>query len=89
MDFDYLNKDNKRKSEDAEYTKAMKPKSGTSPDEFCPKLEKDLVEKQDVDKVDAITGATNSVTNFKTLSKTALENAKKGDTKEAVVPLKE
>ena len=89
VDFDYLNKDNKRKSEDAEYTKAMKPKSGTSPDEFCPKLEKDLVEKQDVDKVDAITGATNSVTNFKTLSKTALENAKKKNTKEAVVPLKE
>ncbi|MBC2398155.1 FMN-binding protein [Clostridium tetanomorphum] len=89
VDFDYLNKDNKRKSEDKEYNEKMKPISKTAPNEFCPKLEKDLVDKQEVDKVDAISGATTSTKNFKNLAKAALENAKKGDTKEAVVELKE
>lgn len=86
VDFDYLNKDNKRKSEDAAYTKAMAPKSGTSPDKFCPQLEKALVDKQDIEKVDVVTGATQSTKNFKDLAKLVLENAKKGDYNEIIVP---
>lgn len=86
VDFDYLNKDNKRKSEDAGYTKAMAPKSGTSPDKFCPQLEKALIDKQDPDKVDVVTGATHSTDNMKQLAKLALESAKKGDTKEVLAP---
>lgn len=89
VDFDYLNKDNKRKSEDKEYNEKMKPVSKTAPNEFCPKLEKDLVDKQEVDKVDTISGATISTENFRNLSKEALENAKKGEKKEVIVPLKE
>ena len=86
VDFDYLNKDNKRKSEDAAYTKAMAPKSGTSPDKFCPQLEKALIDKQDIEKVDVVTGATTSTNNMKQLAKLVLENAKKGDYNEIVVP---
>ncbi|WP_052085882.1 FMN-binding protein [Clostridium sp. HMP27] len=86
VDFDYLNKDNKRKSEDADYIKAMASKSGTSPDKYCPQLEKALIDKQDLEKVDGVTGATNSTNNMKQLAKLALENAKKGDYNEVIVP---
>lgn len=86
VDFDYLNKDNKRKSEDADYIKAMASKSGTSPDKYCPQLEKALVEKQDLEKVDVVTGATSSTNNMKQLAKLVLENAKKGDYNEIIVP---
>ncbi|WP_125151948.1 FMN-binding protein [Clostridium rectalis] len=90
VDFDYLSKDNKRKTEDRNYNETMKKsKSKTSPKEFCPKLEKNLVEKQDLNKVDGVSGATSSVENFKALAKAALENASKGETKETIVPLKE
>ncbi len=63
----------------------MKKVSKTSPEEFQPKLAKDLVEKQDIAKVDSVTGATNSSNDFKKLAKAALDNAKAGKTEEAVV----
>lgn|SRR3712207_4822157 len=88
VDFDYLNKDNKRKSQDEKYNKSMKEKAGTSPKEFCSKVSKDLVEKQNLDKLDGISGATHSVNEFKTLAKAALNNAEKGNTEEATVKIK-
>lgn len=86
VDFDYLNKDDKRKSEDANYIKEMAAKSGTSPDKFCPQLEKALIEKQDIEKVDVVTGATYATNDMKKLAKVILENAKKGNYNEIVVP---
>ncbi|WP_051541932.1 FMN-binding protein [Clostridium lundense] len=88
VDFDYLNKDNKRKSQDKTYNEKMKPVSKTAPNEFCPKLGKDLVNKRDIDKVDNISGATVSTQEFKNLAKAALKNAKKGDQKEVIIQLK-
>lgn len=86
VDFDYLNKDDKRKSEDADYIKEMAAKSGTSPDKFSKELEKALIEKQDSEKVDIVTGATYATNDMKKLAKLILENAKKGDYNEIVVP---
>ncbi|WP_129724991.1 FMN-binding protein [Xylanivirga thermophila] len=86
--FDYENEEGALKSEDDEYNKTMKDASGTSPEEFSPKLAEDLVEKQDVDKVDTVTGATHSVDDFKELAKAALKNAKAGNTEEVIVEQK-
>lgn len=78
--YDYVNKDGKLKSKDAEYNKAMKDKSGTSPAEYAPALGKALVDKQDPSKVDKVTGATHSSDAFKEMAKKLIdEKAKKGD----------
>lgn len=61
---------------DAGYNSTMKEKSGTNPEESFPALEKALVEKQDVTKVDAVTGATHTSDSFKTLAEKALADAK-------------
>lgn len=61
---------------DAEYNTNMKAKSGTNPETAFPALEKALVEKQNVADVDAITGATHTTENFKTLAEKALAEAK-------------
>lgn len=83
--FDYVNEEGELKSEDEEYNALMKDTSGTSPEEFSPALAEDLVAKQDVKKVDTITGATASVDNFKKLAEAALNNAKSGKTEEAII----
>lgn len=85
VDFDYVNAEGDLKSEDEEYNEIMKEKSGTSPEEFSPALEKDLIEKQNVKDVDDITGATTSVKNFKKLAEAALKNAKAGNTEEVIL----
>ena len=83
--FDCVNADGKLKSQDADNNSSMKKVSKTSPEEFQPKLAADLVAKQDIEKVDSVTGATNSSNDFKKLAKAALDNAKAGKTEEAVV----
>lgn len=87
--FDYTNKeDGHLKSTDQNYIKAMAAKSGTSPDKYTVELADALVEKQDVEKVDSVTGATHSADNFKALAKAAVENATAGKTDLAKVELK-
>ncbi|WP_326511702.1 FMN-binding protein [Clostridium intestinale] len=87
--FDYTNeKDGTLKSANADYNKAMAAKSGTSPDKYTVELAKALVEKQDVEKVDTVTGATHSSENFKTLVKAAVDNATAGKTDTAKVEIK-
>ncbi|NMA95394.1 MAG: FMN-binding protein [Clostridiales bacterium] len=83
--FDYVNEEGELKSEDEEYNKIMMEASGSSPEEFSRELPKDLIEKQDIKKVDMITGATGSVENFKKLGEVALKNAKAGNTADAEV----
>lgn len=85
VDFDYVNEDGDIKSEDEEYNALMKEKSGSSPEEFSPALEQQLIEKQNVKEIDNITGATHSVENFKKLAEAALKNAKSGNTEEAII----
>jgi major membrane immunogen (membrane-anchored lipoprotein) len=74
--FDYINKDNALKSEDAGYNASMEKVTGTSPEKAFPQLSDALVEKQDVAAVEAVAGATSSSTDFTTLAAKALEQAK-------------
>ncbi|NLP46868.1 MAG: FMN-binding protein [Epulopiscium sp.] len=73
--FDYVNENGQLKKEDEGYNIAMKGKSGTSPEEAFPQLEQELIEKQNVDNIDVVTGATVSSEDFKTIAKKALEKA--------------
>jgi len=88
VDFDYVNEEGNLKSEDEEYNATMKEASGTSPEEFSPALEQQLIEKQNVKEIDNITGATHSVENFKELANAALKNAKSGNTEEVILEQK-
>lgn len=85
--FDYVDKDGKLKSQNDAYNKAMLAKNKTNPAKYTVELDKQLVDKQDITKIDAITGATDSSNNFKALGKAALDKAAKGDTATAVLPL--
>ncbi|MBZ4645351.1 MAG: FMN-binding domain protein [Clostridia bacterium] len=83
----YAKPDGKLKSDDADYAKNMKAKSGITPAEAYAKMNEDLVAKQDIAKVDVVTGATSSSEFFKELVAKALEKAKTGDTTETVLPM--
>lgn len=79
-DFDYYSKDgNMRKTEDEEYNKNMKEKSGISSKEAIEKLNQELVDKQTAD-VEVVTGATHTTDNFKTSTEVLLKAASEGNT---------
>lgn len=73
------------KSWDNGYMNRMKSAQGTYPNEYTRKYAAQLVESQDIEKVDAVTGASNSGNNFVRLVRAALENAAKGNQEVAVV----
>jgi len=64
VEYDEVNKDGKKKSEDEGYAKAMKANSGLTPTIVFAKLTKTALEK---DTVDVVTGATGTSASFKTL----------------------
>lgn len=76
VDFDYVNKDNKLKSEDQGYIKAMEDKTKVNLANAIVELEKALVDGQDAAAVNAVAGATASSNDFKALAETALKDAK-------------
>ena len=76
VDFDYVNKDNKLKSEDQGYIKAMEDKTKVNLANAMKELESSLVSTQDAATVNAVSGATGTSTDFKTLAAKALESAK-------------
>ena len=84
-DFDNLNKDGKRKSEDAEYEKQMKDKVKVGPAEYFKAYNVGLVDKQNPSDVEAVAGATNAHTSFVEYANKLIEAAQKGDTKEIKV----
>jgi major membrane immunogen (membrane-anchored lipoprotein) len=86
--YDEINGDGVKKSDDEAYNERMVGVAGVGPIEFIPELNQQLVDKQDADKVDTITGATSSTTLFKELAAAAIEKAKAGDATEAVIELK-
>ena len=87
--FDYTNKaDGHLKSGDQAYITAMSAKSPTSPDKYTKELASALVDKQDIAKVDTVTGATHSSDNFKALVKAAVDNATNSKTDTATVEIK-
>ena len=74
--YDEVAEDGTSKLDNEGYNTKMKEASGTNPIEAFPQLEAALVEKQDVAAVDAVTGATSTSNNFKTLAEKALSEAK-------------
>ncbi len=86
VDFDALNEDGEKKSQDEDY-KAAYTGAGyqTYPADYSKKLEDSLLSKQNPDQVDAVAGATNSSRSFKDLVKQLESRMKKGDTSTLVV----
>ncbi len=80
-DFDYYNEAGDRKTEDEEYNKNMKDKSGVSAKEAIEQLNEALVEGQEAE-VEVVSGATHTAENFVKSATALLEKAAKGDTEE-------
>ena len=69
-----------KKSEDIDYETAMRNAGGkTWPRDFSAKLTQQLVEKQKINDVDGVAGATNSTNDFKKLVKALSKNMTNGD----------
>lgn len=80
VDFDSVNKDGGRKSENEAYREAMEPVANTYPGKFYPELEAQLKEKQDPAKIETVAGATVSTNAAKELAKALVSNMQNGDT---------
>lgn len=78
--FGYADKDGNLKADNEEYNTAMKDKSGVSSKEATEQLNAQLVETQDVDAVEVVSGATHTSTNFTTATKALLAAAEEGNT---------
>lgn len=76
--FDYINADAEKKSEDSTYVAGMKEKTGIGVDEAMRQLSEQLLQVQDPDQVDIVTGATQTSQEFITLAKAAYDNYKQG-----------
>ncbi|MBD3948673.1 FMN-binding protein [Tuanshanicoccus lijuaniae] len=86
--YDMVDKDGKLKSENEEYNKAMKDKTGSSFAEAVEAYNKGLVEKQNVSDVEAVSGATSTHDSFVEYAKLLLEAAAKGETETIKVEVK-
>lgn len=73
VDYDEVNEEGKRKSEDEDYGKSMEDASGISPAEAYKRLEESLVSTQSIDEVESVTGATGSYEAFKEVAEKALK----------------
>lgn len=69
----------KLKSEDAAYNEAMFATKGTKPTIYLDELEKALLEHQDPDKVETVSGATTSSKDFRTFVEAVLASAREGN----------
>lgn len=73
------------KSWDNTYMETMLTVNGTYPNEYTRTYVSQLLETQDPEDIDAISGASSSATNFKKLSAAAIRQAVKGDPSTIVV----
>lgn len=67
------------KSWDNAYMQTMLHSNGTYPNEYTRYYAQQLLDDQNEDTIDALTGASTSCSSFQKLSKAVLEQAKKGD----------
>lgn len=67
------------KSWDNAYMKNMKNLQGTYPNSYTRNYAAQLLEKQNSEDIDSITGATSSGSSFLVLAEAVIEQAKKGD----------
>ncbi|MDF2655460.1 MAG: putative lipoprotein [Bacillota bacterium] len=88
--YDYTNEAGEKRTENKGYIEGFSAANeGMTPREAFDELGVRLVDKQDIEKVDAVSGATHSSRNFNELVGAALENAMDGSTSDAVVALYE
>ena len=73
------------KAWDNAYMENMKPVSGTYPNEYTRLYGSRLLESQDIEEVDVVSGATSSGGNFYKLVNAAVEQAREGNSEGAVV----
>lgn len=85
VEYDAFNRSGFIRTWDMDYMRIMTLTDGTYPNEFRRKYETALINWQDTDMVDAISGATSSNNTFKMLAKAAIERAKAGDKQVALV----
>ena len=78
--FDNVNEAGVKKSEDAEYQANMSEKVGVGPADYFPQLNNQLIETQDPEAVEVVTGATHSSDTFKEYAPLLIEAAEAGDT---------
>ena len=79
--FDRINKNGELASKDSGYNKSMKKKVGTNPSEYSVNIPKNfLAVNQNLNQMDAVAGATDSLLEFKIMTKFLLEKAAKGET---------
>ena len=78
--FEYTAEDGTTKGGNTAYGEKMAAAVGITPDEYIAGYTQKLVDTQDPTKIDAISGATTSHKDFKTLATTAIEAAKSGNT---------
>jgi major membrane immunogen (membrane-anchored lipoprotein) len=77
VDYDELNEEGEKKSEDEEYKEMWQGQAGINADEAYPGYENDLLESQDIEQVDVISGATATHATFTQVVKKALADAEK------------
>ncbi|HVI42898.1 MAG TPA: FMN-binding protein [Anaerovoracaceae bacterium] len=86
--YEYTNEAGDKRTEDKTYMEGFSAaNNGMTPRQAFDKLSTELVDSQDISKVDAVSGATHSSRNFTVLVPAALEKAVAGDTTTAKVPL--
>jgi len=78
--YENVNEAGEKKSEDAEYQANMTGKVGVGPAEYFPALNNQLVEKQDPEAVEVVTGATDSSDTFKKYAQQLVDAATVGET---------
>ncbi|HLS53330.1 MAG TPA: FMN-binding protein [Tissierellaceae bacterium] len=76
VDYDEIDSAGEKKSKDTDYAKAMESSSGVTPADAFKQLEEALINSQDPDKIEAVSGATASSASFKKLAKEVLEGIK-------------
>ncbi|MGV3322116.1 FMN-binding protein [Streptococcus hyovaginalis] len=86
-DFGYENEAGEKKADDEEYNKNMKDKSGVSSKEATEKLNQELVDKQNVDDVEVVSGATSTSSNFELSTKALIKAAQDGNTDTVTIEL--
>lgn len=75
-----VDEDGNEKIEDEDYQELMTEHAGVGPQEFMPELEDQLVEKQDAEEIEAVSGATSTSAKFKEYAEELLKAAEEGNT---------
>lgn len=90
VDIDYLNEEGNKKSEDEEYKATWQGVNpDIDPDKVYEELRSQLLDTQDITKIDGVSGATSTTSNFKTLVEALDAHMKSGDTATVIVDLPE